>query len=156
MKKILFAFVMMLSLSLVSAQPPTGSAKTGDIFGDSLLNKDVVSLAVLSQKLKENPQFTGKVSGKILEVCSTKGCWMIMELPDKTRMQVKFKNYGFFVPMDLVGKTVVIEGIARQKTVSVNELKHYAEDAKKPKAEIDAITKPEKQVKFEASGVLVL
>ncbi len=156
MKKILFAFVMMLSLSLVSAQPPAGPAKTGDIFGDSLLNKDVVSLAVLSQKLKENPQFTGKVTGKILEVCSTKGCWMIMELPDKTRMQVKFKNYGFFVPMDLVGKTVVIEGIARQKTVSVNELKHYAEDAKKPKAEIDAITKPEKQVKFEASGVLVL
>lgn len=79
-----------------------------------------------------------------------------MELPDKTKMQVKFEDYAFFVPMDLVGKTVVIDGMARQKIVSVNELKHLAEDGKKPQAEIDAITKPEKQVKFEASGVLVL
>jgi hypothetical protein len=62
----------------------------------------------------------------------------------------------FFVPTDIVGKTVVLDGIATQKEVSVAELKHYAQDAKKSQAEIDAITKPEKQVRFLADGVLVV
>ncbi|MEG0797106.1 MAG: DUF4920 domain-containing protein, partial [Odoribacter sp.] len=46
---------------------------------------------------------------------------------------------------------VVLTGEAKMKTTSVDELKHYAEDAKKPQAEIDAITKPEKEIRFTAS-----
>lgn len=70
---------------------------------------------------------------------------MNIELPDKTNMQVKFKDYAFFVPSAIVGKTVVLEGVAQQKLYSVDELKHYAEDAKKSQAEINAITRPEKR-----------
>lgn len=152
----MFAFVLTIAVSIASAQPPAGLAKPGDVFGNRISKNDAITLDLLSKKLKDSTRFTGTVTGKITEVCSTKGCWMIMELLDKTKMQVKFKDYAFFVSMDLVGKTVVIDGMARQKIVSVNELKHLVEDAKKPQAEIDAITKPEKQVKFEASGVLVL
>ena len=50
-------------------------------------------------------------------------------------------DYGFFVPMDLVGKTVVLDGKSFIKTTSVEDQKHYAEDAKKPQAEIDASSK---------------
>ena len=38
---------------------------------------------------------------------------------------------------------------------SVAELKHYAEDANKPKEEIEKITQPEKKPAFEAEGVII-
>jgi hypothetical protein len=65
-------------------------------------------------------------------------------------------DYGFLVPLSLKGKTVVIDGEAKLKTTSVAELKHYAEDAKKTQAEIDAITEPKKEVRIMARGIAVV
>ena len=69
---------------------------------------------------------------------------------------VKMKDYAFFVPTALVGKNVVLEGNAETKVISVDEQKHYAEDAKKSQAEIDAITKPKEEIRFLASGIKVV
>ena len=66
------------------------------------------------------------------------------------------KDYAFFVPTSLVGKNVVLEGNAETKTISVDEQKHYAEDAKKSQAEIDAITTPKEEIRFMASGIKVV
>ncbi len=66
------------------------------------------------------------------------------------------KDYAYFVPLSLVGKNVILEGDAESKIVSVDELKHYAEDAKKPQAEIDAITAPKEEIRFMASGIKVV
>jgi hypothetical protein len=68
---------------------------------------------------------------------------------------VKFKDYGFFMPKNIVGKEVVLEGEALVKEVSVKQLQHYAKDAGKPEEEIRQITKPKKELQFVASGVLV-
>ena len=46
--------------------------------------------------------------------------------------------------------------MAKIKEVSVDELKHYAEDAKKSQEEIDAIKEPKKELRFTASGIKVL
>jgi hypothetical protein len=51
---------------------------------------------------------------------------------------------------------VIIDGKVELKTTSVAELKHYAEDAKKSKEEIDAIAKPEKEVRVLAKGIVVV
>jgi hypothetical protein len=66
------------------------------------------------------------------------------------------KDYGFFVPLAVKGKTVVIDGTVALKTTPVSELKHFAEDAKKSKAEIDAIIKPKKEISILASGIVVI
>ncbi len=150
------AVTVFFIFTMVNAQPPAGAANIGDSYGEKINADGAITLEALGKKLQKTDSYTGKVKGKVITSCATKGCWLTMELPDKTKMQVKFKDYGFFVPTAISGKTVVIEGEARQKTVSVNELRHYAEDAKKSKTEIDAITQPEKQVKFVANGVLVL
>ncbi len=70
-------------------------------------------------------------------------------------MRVTFKDYGFFVPLDSKGREVVMQGKAYADTVTVDMLKHYAEDAGKSQEEIDAITEPEVANAFEATGVLV-
>lgn len=71
-------------------------------------------------------------------------------------MMVKMKGHSFFVPLALNGKEVVIDGMAEEKETSVEQLKHYAEDANKTKEEIAAIKEPKKEIIVEAKGVLVL
>jgi hypothetical protein len=70
-------------------------------------------------------------------------------------MMVTFKDYGFFVPFESAGKTAIMKGFAYYDTVSVEMLRHYAEDAGKSKEEIEAITEPEYDIAFEASGVVL-
>jgi len=68
---------------------------------------------------------------------------------------VKFKDYGFFVPKDIDGEEVIINGKAFVNEVSVEEQRHYAKDAGQSEEEIAAITKPKKTYSFEADGVLL-
>ena len=75
--------------------------------------------------------------------------------PDKT-VFVRFKDYGFFVPKDIAGMEVIIEGRAFIEETSVDELKHYAEDEGKSAEEIAAITEPVEEMKFMATGVEVI
>lgn len=70
-------------------------------------------------------------------------------------MMVRFYDYGFFLPMDCAGKKIILEGNAFKSVTSVDELRHYAEDAGKSKEEIEKITEAEKQISFEATGVLL-
>ncbi|MDO8413916.1 MAG: hypothetical protein Q7S51_09040 [Gallionellaceae bacterium] len=48
------------------------------------------------------------------------------------------------------------ESYAYNSTTSVDELRHYAQDASKSMAEIEKITGPEVNVDYEASGVIVM
>ena len=95
------------------------------------------------------------VSGEILDVCPKKGCWMNVKVNTDT-VFVKFKDYGFFVPKTgIQGKKVLMTGEIFKDTISVERLKHYAEDAKKSKAEIDLITEPEYKINMIATGVAI-
>ena len=98
-----------------------------------------------------------KVEGKVESVCQAKGCWMniVSEDPDKEVMFVKFKDYGFFMPKDIAGRTVIMRGSAFKEETSVDELRHLAEDAGKSKEEIEAITEPVVELKFMADGVIL-
>lgn len=156
MKKLFLLAVTATTLSLAQAQPPKGPANPGDVYGAKTTSKGAVDIATLPAKLAKKDSLQTKVIAKVLDVCPKKGCWMKVQVNDSTTAFVKMKDYGFFVPLDVIGKTVVLDTEAKMKTTSVDELKHYAEDAKKPQAEIDAITEPKKEIRLLANGILVL
>ena len=79
---------------------------------------------------------------------------MKLDLGNEQEVMVRFKDYDFFVPLDAIGE-VVINGKAYVSETSVDELKHYAEDAGKSSEEIAMIIKAEKTFSFEANGVLL-
>jgi hypothetical protein len=81
---------------------------------------------------------------------------MKVEKADGEKLMVKFKDYGFFMPKNIEGKEVVLEGEAIVKEVSVKQQQHYAKDAGKSEEEIKKITQPKKETQFIAKGVLVL
>jgi len=124
-------------------------------YGDVVKEAGVVTTAMLVQKVEASGTFTGKVSGNIKEVCTNKGCWFAMELPNGSSMRVTFKDYGFFIPTNSQGFPITIEGEATLSETDVETLRHYAEDQGKSKEEVAAITAPKKEITFEATGVLI-
>lgn len=156
MKRKILSLLIACSLAgAVHAQDITPASK-GVTYGATVDAKGAMPVKKLHAKMGSAETLDAKVTGKVVEVCAKKGCFMKLETAAGEPMMVKFKDYAFFVPADLVGKTVAIEGIAKQEVLSVERQKHYAEDSKKPAEEIAKITEPKKQVTFEAKGVVVL
>ncbi|WP_240731383.1 DUF4920 domain-containing protein [Hymenobacter radiodurans] len=136
--------------------PPSAAVEGGKTYGAPITAANAVPVAQLTQLLGTKDSAQVKLVGKATEVCQAKGCWMTIAIADGKQMRVRFKDYGFFVPKDISGKTVVINGWAHREIVPVNDLRHYATDAGKSEKEVAAITKPEQQLNFEADGVLVM
>jgi len=137
-----------------SKLPP---AVPGQVYGEKVKETGVHDIAELPGILEGNGDKTStRLKARVIDVCPKKGCWMNLYINDSTTAFVKMKDYGFFVPKDIEGKTIIIEGTAYIEETSVAELRHYAEDAKKTKEEIEAIIVPEKSIRITASGIKVL
>lgn len=153
MKAFLLVFVSFLTFSSMAQ---IKKAAKGVRYGAKTTAANAVEVNILEEKLTSSPTFTGKVKGTVVEVCQEKGCWMKLEQTDGSGIMIRFKDYKFFMPKNIVGKEVVLDGVAKITTTSVEMLKHYAEDGGKSKEEIAKITEPKKEIEFIASAVLVL
>ncbi|MEW5675712.1 DUF4920 domain-containing protein [Flavobacterium enshiense] len=128
------------------------------VFGDSISDKDVLTNAEMMTKfkdLKETDTIQVKFKSKINGVCQKKGCWMTMDLGEEKEAFVKFKDYGFFVPMNAENQEAIVSGKAFVSVESVADQKHYAKDAGKSQVAIDSITQPKVTYSFMADGVLI-
>ncbi|GGD09159.1 hypothetical protein GCM10011368_08920 [Hyunsoonleella pacifica] len=127
-------------------------------FGKEIQSKDAIiakSMAAHYETMQQGDSINAKIKATVNKVCQAKGCWMTLDLGENKEVMVKFKDYGFFVPKDISGKEVIINGKAFVKEVSVDEQRHYATDSGKSTDEIAAITEPKRTYSFEADGVLV-
>lgn len=128
-------------------------------FGDLISEEGAESYESFLAKMAGPDSLKIKVIGKVAEVCQAKGCWMNLGSMTNDIAEtafVQFKDYAFFVPTDLTGKTVLVEGIAYREETSVEDLRHYAEDEGKTPEEIAQITEPVVELKIMASGVKIL
>ena len=80
---------------------------------------------------------------------------MSMPIGADDEIFVRFKDYGFFVPLNADGRIATIEGWAYKEVMTVEELKHYAFDAGESDEVIAAITAPEVSYTFMAKGVVI-
>jgi len=140
-----------------ASQPSTSAAVSttaGQAFGAPLSSTTgVLTTAELLTAADKYQGQTVVVTGQVVEVCQTKGCWMTFMDGDK-EMRIRFKDYAFFVPMNSGGKTARIEGVFEKKEVPVDEARHYLMDAGKPE-EAAKITEPTLSYTFMASGVVI-
>ena len=135
----------------IKAQSATTFESFGELFDSSQVNNYVDEKEILLK----NPQDKVRLKGEILSTCPMKGCWMRMSVEQDTIL-VRFKDYGFFVPKSgAEGKSAIVNGNISVDTLSVAQLRHYAEDAGKPRNEVMAIVNPEITISFLADGVLI-
>lgn len=159
-QKITLAFVMLnLLISCeTKKEAPVKAIISYAKFGDSITDEQALSASEMMEKftsLKEGDTLSVKFKSTNNEICQNKGCWMTLDLMDENEAFVKFKDYGFFVPMNAQKRVVIVEGKAFIEETPIAELKHYAEDEGKSKAAIDSIVAPKKEFKFLAHGVLI-
>jgi hypothetical protein len=142
----------------------TEESENGEMDGDGIhygekIDEDgAIGLHELMLRMEEQDSVYTKVIAEVDDVCQKKGCWMNVYAADREeseRLFVQFHDYAFFMPLDLQGE-VVLEGVAYRDVTSVEELQHYAEDAGESEEAIAAITEPEEQLKFMATGVKIL
>lgn len=155
MRKILFLAMSMIGATYCSGQTSITPAAPGVSYGKGVEKGESIDLTSLSEKLKSDSVYTGRISGKVIEVCKKKGCFMKISDAKGEPVLVRFAGYSFFMPQNIVGKEVVVEGKAKVKETSVKQLRHWAEDAGKSKEEIDNISSPRKDIEITADGVLV-
>ena len=125
--------------------------------GDQITADEVLAKKDMIAKfgaLKAGDTVAVKFTSEVKEVCQSKGCWMRMDM-GKEEAMVKFKDYGFFMPKDIAGQDVIVSGQAFVEEVSVDEQRHYAEDAGKSEEEIEAITEPKRTLSIISNGVLI-
>lgn len=146
---------LIIYLFIVVSIYNTAQAQTDGSFGKKIDDKKAIQASALPSKMGNEEAMKATVTGTVESVCQVKGCWMKVKIDNGETMRVMFKDYAFFVPKDITGKTVVFEGEAQKKTVPVEHLQHYAQDAGKSKEEIDRITEPKQELTFIADGVVV-
>lgn len=127
-------------------------------FGKEITVAETMESSVMASHYKSmqaGDSIRTKMKAKVIDVCQTKGCWMTLNLENGNEVMVKFKDYGFFVLKDIAGKEVIVNGNAFVNEVSVEEQRHYAEDAGRTANDIASITQPKRTFSFEADGVLI-
>jgi len=161
MKYLIISFSFLLFILSCQNADTISSAKKETpvfaIYGDSNMTLDgAIDSKKLMNILQSNDSVDVKLKAEVTGVCKKKGCWMDVKLDDSTTMLVRFKDYGFFVPMDCEGMHATIQGQVKKTTHSVEWLRHKAEDAGKSIEEIESINEPEMAYSIdEASGVIL-
>lgn len=168
MKKYLFVTLTIASFFACNGQETSNkkvqdsSLKNNEMayeaYGDSFeKGKPLSAEAMFAEYKNMEVGDTLKVSFEtsVNTVCKMKGCWMTLEVPGDEDVRVSFKDYGFFVPKNIEDRRAIVSGKAFLTEISVEDLKHYAEDEGKSVEEILRITEPKKSMAFIADGVLL-
>ncbi len=110
-------------------------------------------------KLDTTKDYT--VSAAVTTVCQKKGCWFRGDDGRGGDVFIKIvsddeKGEEVGIPMTTpAGTNVIFYGTPKLRELSVKQQRHYLEDAGKSKVEIEAITKPKKEWRFMATGVMI-
>ncbi len=127
-------------------------------FGSKIAAEKALSKEQMLSKyktMKKGDTLAVKFKSTITDVCKKKGCWMKMDLAGDKESFVRFKDYGFFVPLNADDSEAIVSGRAYLDVISVDELKHYAKDGGESQEAIDKITAPKVTYAFQADGVLI-
>lgn len=155
MKRIFLACFLFISCAAQAQDTEIKPAAKGVVYGNALTQEGTAITPDQLQAKMANGVFEGKVTGKVTEVCKSMGCWIRLEKADGSSLMVKSKDHGFFMPANIVGKTVVVEGTGTTQQVSEAKRRHLAADAGKSKKEQQKIRGAITELQFEARGVMV-
>lgn len=89
----------------------------------------------VSEVLKTPESFVGKnilIKGKVLDVCSKRGCWMKLSSDQKKEsILIKVKDGEIIFPVDAKGKDAEVEGELFKVTVSKEEQEEMEKEGTK-------------------------
>ena len=143
---------LLLSLLLLAVLDPSAAAGEA-AFGAPFELGAVTPLAVVLATPEKYTDAPVQLRGTLTDLCQKKGCWTVLTYGDAF-VRVRFRDYGFFLPPDALGREAIVEGVADVRTLSKDEARHYEEEARD--GDPSSIDGPVREVGFVANGVLLL
>ncbi|QDH70351.1 DUF4920 domain-containing protein [Marilutibacter alkalisoli] len=113
-------------LSTVALLAHAGDAST---YGEPFADGQAVPVSQAITAFEEHAGEPRRFSGRITEVCQTKGCWMMLE-HDGQVARVMFGNHAFYLPKDTSG-TAVVHGVLERKQLTPEQAAHFSADSGK-------------------------
>jgi len=124
MKKIFFSLAIIFSALSVSAQtstkPQPGAvsiAPKGKIYGEKVDVKTAHPIGDLAKYMGTRPSITTTITGKVATVDKNGETLTINDNTGKA-VSVGFQKAGYKFPQDLVGKTILIDGVISKQYTS--------------------------------------
>ena len=117
---------------VIRLSEPVQVTETHEVFGAEL--PEAERTLRLSELIDQSEAMFGQdvlVETEIAQVCQKKGCFFIARDGDAIA-RVRFKDYGFFIPTDAGGKTVVLAGALSKVELTPEQAAHFAEDLNQP------------------------
>ncbi|WP_339723694.1 DUF4920 domain-containing protein [uncultured Paraglaciecola sp.] len=123
-------FTLSISAKVVRLSEPVSQDSETETFGVMLdTSLPQLSMADLATDSPAHLTKTFQVEARIAKVCQKKGCFFIAQ-QDEHVLRVSFRDYGFFIPTDSSGKTVILAGELIQKDLSPEQAAHFKADLK--------------------------
>jgi hypothetical protein len=125
-----FALFIPVHAETIRLSEPVATDATSETFGavinNTLAKTDLASLLAAPE---EQLGKTVLLETKISKVCQKKGCFFIAQQNAHTA-RVSFRDYGFFIPTDSSGKTVLLSGELVEKHMTQAQADHFSSDIK--------------------------
>lgn len=119
-----------------AAQAPAAeaTAEGWSSFGSPIVGTEVLAARDLLAAPQSFSDRTVLVEGRVADVCSKKGCWMVLTDPagGEQMMRVTMKDHAWGLPLDCTGQAIQLEGQVVSKAVDPATVEHYQSEARKP------------------------
>ena len=113
---------------VIRLSEPVVVTEDSETFGAELTMEDpVYSLGALLGDADAHLDERVLVEARVSKVCQKKGCFFIAQDGNHV-VRVSFRDYGFFVPTDIGGRKVLLEGNLVKVELSEEKAEHYEED----------------------------
>lgn len=137
----------------------TGLASKSLMFGESVDQKSKIEISHLLSNAKDFLNKEVVISGKIVDVCSHRGCWLKLASDKKFQsIRIKVKDGEMVFPLTSRGKNALVKGILIGQEYSKDEairyLSYLATESQE-KFDPTTVTGPMMIYQVKAKGVLI-
>jgi len=151
MKVLAGVMAILLSANLFGQQTPLPH---GMVYGVKPDTTAMMPASKMEAFMGKRTRISTTIKGKVLKVTRSKGGWFMVDADNRKPIKAFFKNYAVKLPVDLKGKTVIIEGVAAKQFIA-SDMQHLAGDPVIEKKKARAKANPKQQLVFEVKGLMV-
>ncbi|WP_461449165.1 DUF4920 domain-containing protein [Mucilaginibacter sp.] len=144
MKTLLLAIAIFTSSLTFAQQKPLAR---GTVYGSKPNTTELIPAAKLDSFMNTKTRISTAIRGVVVKVTKTKGGWFEIAAGKGKTIAVHFSKYDVTIPMDLKGRTVIIEGVAARQFL--------ADDSQQIAGQKAQHANNPKQLTFEATGLIV-
>ncbi len=106
---------------------PAAAASSTKRYGDRIAAGPQTQLASVLTKPADYNGHAVTVEGEVRRACTKRGCWMELATgmdEAKPGCRVRFKDYGFFIPLDSAGAHARVQGVVQVRQIAAPIVSH--------------------------------